>query len=224
MVQKKYGLIATYFYKKMADPIARYLVKNTDITPNCITLFGFLLRLLASAMFVMGNRFLLIGGLLTHVGFTFDYIDGQVARLKKLVSEKGMFLDALTDRISVALLIMSLSIGSYRSTEKHFILIFGIIAISLIYFNDISEVLFVIIFKKYQRSTFVSEINFVSNLAKIFKIDTDKILIGFGEDFIYFSIGMGGIFNQIELLLLFLIMSQSVILIFVLYRVQKKVI
>jgi phosphatidylglycerophosphate synthase len=84
--------------------IARGLhsVSGGSITPNTITLVGFMAHvpiayLIAMQQYVLAAVFLLIFGL-------FDALDGELARLQGKASSAGMVLDASTDRMKEVLL------------------------------------------------------------------------------------------------------------------------
>jgi len=65
-----------------------------DISPDLITLLSFLMGAAAAALVATGKReWLIVGGLLIQLGFIFDCVDGEVARLKGLSSSFGAWLD-----------------------------------------------------------------------------------------------------------------------------------
>lgn len=92
---------------KIIDPFVRLLVK-VGFTPNLVTITGFILNIGVAAIFVIGaersNRgdFRYVGwagGLILFAGL-FDMLDGQVARIGKMSSSFGAFLDSVLDRYS----------------------------------------------------------------------------------------------------------------------------
>lgn len=92
---------------KIIDPFVRVLIR-IGFTPNLVTIIGFFLNLGVAAIFVVGaersNRGELAyvgwaGGLILFAGL-FDMLDGQVARLGKMSSSFGAFLDSVLDRYS----------------------------------------------------------------------------------------------------------------------------
>lgn len=100
-VKLQYGIY------KIINPFVRLLVR-IGFTPNLVTTVGFLLNIGVAAVFVMGaertNRgdFSYVGwagGLILFAGL-FDMLDGQVARLGKMSSSFGAFLDSVLDRYS----------------------------------------------------------------------------------------------------------------------------
>lgn len=111
---------------KIIDPFVKFLVK-IGFTPNTVTVVGFVLNLGVAAIFVIGaersNRgdFSYVawaGGLILFAGL-FDMLDGQVARLGKMSSSFGAFLDSVLDRYSE--LFMFLGICYYLVAHHYFV-------------------------------------------------------------------------------------------------------
>lgn len=92
-----------------------YLIRNTDITPNQVTIASFLLFLVAAWFFGIGTRSAIITGLIIHqASFVLDCADGQLARYKKRFSPFGAWLDQIADRIKEYVLALSLAYGYSR--------------------------------------------------------------------------------------------------------------
>lgn len=72
------------------------------ITPNGVTVFGFLMHI-PIAYFVATGQFIVAAILLVVFGL-FDTLDGELARLQKRTSDFGGLLDASTDRLKEVLL------------------------------------------------------------------------------------------------------------------------
>jgi CDP-diacylglycerol---glycerol-3-phosphate 3-phosphatidyltransferase len=111
---------------KIIEPFVKLLIK-IGFTPNTVTLVGFLLNVGVAAIFVIGaersNRGDLsyvgwAGGLILFAGL-FDMLDGQVARLGKMSSSFGAFLDSVLDRYSE--LFMFLGICYYLIAHHYFV-------------------------------------------------------------------------------------------------------
>lgn len=115
-----------YGIYKIIDPFVRLLLK-IGFTPNLVTVTGFLMNIGVAAIFVIGaeksNRGELsyvgwAGGLILFAGL-FDMLDGQVARLGKMSSSFGAFLDSVLDRYSE--LFMFLGICYYLVSHHYFV-------------------------------------------------------------------------------------------------------
>lgn len=82
------------------------LLSRTGITPNTITVFGFLVTLGAAALILTGNQFA-AGFVVIAAGF-FDMLDGSLARNTNQVTRFGGILDSTLDRLSEAALLVSI--------------------------------------------------------------------------------------------------------------------
>jgi CDP-diacylglycerol---glycerol-3-phosphate 3-phosphatidyltransferase len=78
-------------------PIATLLLW-CRITPNQVSLMGVLLNLASAALLVQGQ--LVLAGLVYLLAGSLDLLDGALARLAKMSSRFGAFLDSTADRIS----------------------------------------------------------------------------------------------------------------------------
>jgi len=81
---------------RILNPIARPLAK-TNLTPNHITLLGLALILANCAAYLWHQSNLWFGLGLT-LSFTFDALDGALARVQGTASKFGGYLDAVIDR------------------------------------------------------------------------------------------------------------------------------
>jgi CDP-diacylglycerol---glycerol-3-phosphate 3-phosphatidyltransferase len=110
---------------KIIDPFVGLLVKM-GITPNMVTIIGFILNVGVAIIFIMGaeegNR-----GDLRYVGWAgalilfaglFDMLDGQVARIGNMSSKFGALFDSVIDRYSE--LVMFLGICYYLVAHHYF--------------------------------------------------------------------------------------------------------
>lgn len=84
--------------------IARWVHRVTGgkVTPNAITVFGLLMHI-PIAIFIARGRLVLAGILLIIFGL-FDVLDGELARLQKKSTVRGMLLGATTDRMKETML------------------------------------------------------------------------------------------------------------------------
>ena len=88
------------------------LVRYTNITPNQVSLFAFLLAVIGSIfLFLGGYWYQLIGVLFAYLYVVFDCVDGNIARVKKLKSLEGRWLDAIGGFIVTPLLLFALLWG-----------------------------------------------------------------------------------------------------------------
>lgn len=110
------------------DPIARFFVR-IRVTPNVLTLIGFLLSGAAAAFF--GAGLFGFAGWAMVLGGTFDLFDGQVARRTGRVSKSGAFFDSVMDRFSEGLVFLGL-VYYFRDSWVLFFLIPGLVGSMLV--------------------------------------------------------------------------------------------
>ena len=84
-------------FKGILDPLGRFLIQ-LGLTPNMVTLLGFLGTFLGSIFLATGH--ITIGGLVILAFAPLDALDGTMARLSGKTSTFGAFLDSVTDRYS----------------------------------------------------------------------------------------------------------------------------
>lgn len=89
------------------NPIARF-VGWTGISPDGVTLVGFLLMVVVGVLLSLG--YLQLAGLLLILAGIFDAIDGALARLLNRVTRFGAFLDSTMDRFSEAAVFLGILI------------------------------------------------------------------------------------------------------------------
>jgi len=96
----------------LVEPVARAL-HRLGITPNELTVFGFLLNLVNAWLLAIG-RLPLAGALI--LAFTaLDAFDGTLARLSGQVTRFGAFLDSVLDRYAEAAIYFGLLVYFARS-------------------------------------------------------------------------------------------------------------
>ncbi len=97
--------------RDLARRAAMIFVK-TPITPNMLTLFGFVLNVGVAALLVEGH--LVAGGVMMIVAGLFDMLDGALAKITGRTSAFGAFLDSVVDRYSEAVILLGLLLYYYR--------------------------------------------------------------------------------------------------------------
>jgi len=123
------GPISRYLNRPLSGKITGHLVK-TDITPNQISYFCFILSLLGSALFFFrGYATLVAGAFLAQISSIIDGCDGEVARLKHLESDFGRWFDAVLDRYADAFLLFGLTWHAFIPNGNILALIIGFLAI-----------------------------------------------------------------------------------------------
>lgn len=101
---------------RISEPIARFLAR-TRITPNILTVTGFLLNV-AAAILAGYGIFIATGFVLLFSGL-FDMLDGALARVTGKISRSGAILDSILDRFSEAVVLIGLIVYYlYASPSK----------------------------------------------------------------------------------------------------------
>ncbi len=104
----------------LVEPIARAL-HRLGMTPNQLTVLGFLLNLVNAWLLATG-RFRL-AGVLTLAFTALDAFDGTLARLSGQVTRFGAFLDSVLDRYAEAALFFGLLIYFARTGRQEELLL-----------------------------------------------------------------------------------------------------
>lgn len=92
--------------RRVFDPFIDILIK-LKVTPNMLTLFGFLLAIAAGFLYSKG--YFIAGALLLVASGINDTFDGQLARRANLVSKFGAFFDSTTDRLNESAVLIGIA-------------------------------------------------------------------------------------------------------------------
>ena len=107
---------------RFTEPLVRFL-SRTPITPSTITWLGFLLTIGAAALIITGH--LLVAGIVVLIASFFDMLDGALARHINQVTRFGAVLDSTLDRLSEAVLLLSILVIYAREQSVTGILLVG---------------------------------------------------------------------------------------------------
>jgi len=121
--QKKGG--SDYYIRKYSIYITR-LFLYTNLTPNQITMIWVIVGVIGASLFIFGNyTYSIIGALLMFLAFSLDFVDGEVARYKKLTSGFGEFLDWVGTWFISLFAILTITLGSFLSSGSVWIIFVG---------------------------------------------------------------------------------------------------
>jgi CDP-diacylglycerol--glycerol-3-phosphate 3-phosphatidyltransferase len=107
----------------LTQPVVRLLTR-TAITPNALTWLGFLISLGAAALIVTGHLF--AAGFTVLVAGLFDMLDGALARHISRTTRFGAILDSTLDRITEAILLLSILVLYAREPSTIGVILVGI--------------------------------------------------------------------------------------------------
>jgi len=110
----------------LLNPLIDALAK-TGLTPNAITVIGFIITIFASAILIAGAelgqrgeaRYITLFGLVLLFAGLFDMLDGQLARRTGKMTVFGAFFDSIIDRYSE--MIMFFGIAYYLVSYDYFL-------------------------------------------------------------------------------------------------------
>lgn len=88
------------------------------LSPNTITIVGFLAHI--PIVFLIAKQDFVIAGVLLIIFGLFDTLDGELARLQKTDSPKGMLLDSVTDRMKEAMLYIGISYAFIQMNKPYY--------------------------------------------------------------------------------------------------------
>tara|TARA_Y100000310_G_scaffold343159_1_gene449518 strand:- start:33916 stop:34569 length:654 start_codon:yes stop_codon:yes gene_type:complete len=121
-------LIARYIIRPVSNRIAKLLV-HTKLKPFHVTAFSLFYSTAAAVFFAFGEYlYLVLGVILLQIGFLFDNVDGDLARLRGKYSEFGTWFDDIDDRLREVFTFLGLAIGLYRLNGNIVIILIGFIA------------------------------------------------------------------------------------------------
>ena len=107
-------------FREKLEPILEkigVLFSSTGLSPNKLSLIGFLIAITSSIIFGLNLSLesilnsSIIGSIILLISGFFDVIDGSVARITKKNSRKGAFLDSTLDKISETIIFIGIAVG-----------------------------------------------------------------------------------------------------------------
>jgi len=109
---------AMLFVLPFARRLSLFIINRTNITPNAITLGAFIFVPLAALGYGHGSYYgLIFGAVFFEINYLFDCVDGTVARVNKLGSPLGAYLDPMLDRWRIVILTLAVAYGQYKTSR-----------------------------------------------------------------------------------------------------------
>lgn len=93
-----------YYLRKVVEPVeptavsVAYLLAENGVSPNCVTIMGLALALVAASL--CGSGHLLTAGIVLGLSGLCDMLDGAIARSHGAKTNAGAYLDSTCDRLS----------------------------------------------------------------------------------------------------------------------------
>lgn len=115
---KTNGWVARSLNKKISFRLTHLLVR-TNITPNQITAFNFIMGVLG-CLFLISSQWMVrvLGACIIQFNSILDGCDGEVARLKVCRSRFGAWFDTISDDVLNNIMFVCIYIGLYRQTHS----------------------------------------------------------------------------------------------------------
>jgi phosphatidylglycerophosphate synthase len=214
---------------KISTIITPHLAKK-NISANQVTILRFIIFIpLAVLFFIYGNYYAIIAGIICYSLFIiFDYVDGDLARLKKETTLFGAWLEHVFDMISEGLIVLAISFGTYRVTKVDYVWIFGSVALygigmRILLYNELEN--------KYNlyhlfSGIYIKKIKNLSGLERFFA----EILMPYRQPFktLFYSIYpiiIFGLFNQLYLSLIIIAIMNNIrwlVIFYALFELNRK--
>jgi CDP-diacylglycerol--glycerol-3-phosphate 3-phosphatidyltransferase len=175
---KKYSLEQHLrkLFKGVLDSVANAL-NRIGITPNMVTLTGFLGNLAAGVLIAFGE--LTWGGIIALIVGPLDAVDGALARLRNESKPYGSFVDSVTDRYDELLLLGGLII--------HFSLTQDWLGGILVYFAAMGSILVSYIRAKADALGFDAKVGIMTRVERYIVLIPGLIL---GKPYILIALGI----------------------------------
>ena len=107
------GPVSRYINRRISWRITSLIVKySIPLTPNQVSLISFALALLGAYLVAVGPMWL--GGILVQLSSIVDGVDGELARVRRMASRKGAFLDAMLDRYADIAVVAGLALAALQ--------------------------------------------------------------------------------------------------------------
>ncbi|MFC1685683.1 CDP-alcohol phosphatidyltransferase family protein [Nanoarchaeota archaeon] len=107
--------------------VAYIFARFTPLTPNQISFtWGFLGVVACFFIGLGGYSYMVFGAILYHFAVLLDYVDGEIAKAKKITTIGGTYLDRLFHYIHRGLLVLALGWGIYNTNGNIAYLYLGI--------------------------------------------------------------------------------------------------
>ena len=91
------GFVSAHLNRRFSRPLAKIFAR-TPITPNQMSFFSLIAAIGSLSLFMTGHN--VWAGIVVQLSSVLDGVDGDLARIKKMMSPFGGFFDAILDRYS----------------------------------------------------------------------------------------------------------------------------
>ncbi len=125
---EKNGVVGVFTRRYISTNITQ-IVARTSLKPNHITFFSLIVGIAAFYFLSTGQRLnLVIAGVLIFLSKILDAVDGELARVKKLETKRGAWLDGISDRLKENVYFFGIALGLYNQTGNVMVWYYAFIA------------------------------------------------------------------------------------------------
>lgn len=140
------GWLSRNINSKISLPTSRLLVK-TPLTPNMISVLINIIGMLCGVFYAIGHP--VWGALCMQAATILDRCDGEVARVKLMETQRGQWVDTISDQVTVLSFMLGVPIGYYVISKSPVAIILGAVNLSIFIFFVVWSFYFL---KKYTNS------------------------------------------------------------------------
>ena len=133
------NLVVFYIYRPLGFFFSA-LILNTQIKPNQVTVFKYFIALISLSILLasdLNDVNFLIGFLLYFFCDILDYVDGSLARAKKLTSKFGRIIDTVSDHFFSTIFLFLITLKIESKLHLYFLIVFLAISWSQVYINTL---------------------------------------------------------------------------------------
>ena len=121
------GFVSRRLNRRISRPCAR-LLSHTPVTPNQVSVASLGVALAAFLFFVYDQN--IVAGLLAQASSIVDGIDGDLARVKRMTSAFGGFMDSVLDRYADTLIILGFTLWAAGEGAQTHVWLVGFLALA----------------------------------------------------------------------------------------------
>lgn len=121
------GFVSRHLNRRVSRLVSS-LLNHTPVTPNQVSLLSLEVAFGAFLAFAYGYH--ISAALLVQASSIIDGVDGDLARIKKMTSAFGGFMDSVLDRYADAVIILGLAIWTASSGDQTYIWVTAFLALT----------------------------------------------------------------------------------------------
>ncbi len=219
---KGWDYLSNHFWRFFSIPIARLLTKTT-ILPEQVLFFSFSLGLAAAILYSLEfNNSTMIGSLLFSFFWLFDYVDGDLARLKSKISYLGDWLDSLAGKIVTVFVYIGVAIHCSHTEDSVVVWILVYLLLGAYYIFGMLEKKIAYIKQKIVVNKANEGDKIICSKRSIMKFFVHEIANG--QNNLYFFLIIGGLLNKLYETLIFSLIYAWLFVLLIVYLNYREIV